>query len=219
MNLRGLTVSLLAVVMLSGCQWLEKPSTPSASGVTSLANLAMPPDSPFGTLSDIRYAAQLWDALVLAQMVGAQAIPNEPFFGGAKPHGMILEIAQGFVAVKGHTGFVIVKKNYNGADVSVERVKQDRHHYLDSITVMYQREAHYDDDNQNWFWVKYTPDGSLFDKTVAKQRIALAGRLMKGKTAEQNTACLYCHSSAGGGDYIFYPIIAAPVQPLGPQIQ
>ena len=164
----------------------------------------------FGTASDIDYANKLWQALIAGKIVGSEARPHEPFFGGAKPHGLILEVIHLIVLVGDHSGFVIVKKNYDGPGASVETVKQDRVRYLDSITVMYRREAGYDNDNQNWFWVKYRPDGTLFAKTLEGQTISLAGRLMKGETPRENRGCIYCHSSAGGGDYVFYPDILVP---------
>jgi hypothetical protein len=61
---------------------------------------------------------------------------------------------------------------------------------------MYQREAGYDADNQNWFWAKYKPDGSLHKNPKGMQ---LAGRVAKGKPK----GCISCHKVAPGGDYIF----------------
>jgi hypothetical protein len=49
--------------------------------------------------------------------------------------------------------------------------------YLGAITVMYQRKEGYDPENNNWFWAKYKPDGSL-DKNP--KGMALAGRVAKG---------------------------------------
>jgi len=109
-----------------------------------------------------------------------------------------------------HSGFLVLKRNYNGKGVSIATVRQNRKKHLTSITVMYQREPGYDEDNLNLFWAKYKPDGSLFSKSMQGQTLQLAGRLIKGKTSEDNKGCLYCHSSAGGGDYIFYPNIRLP---------
>jgi len=89
-------------------------------------------------------------------------------------------------------------------------VNRDRDEYLSSITIMYQREAGYDEDNLNLFWVKYKPNGELFIKELAGHKSPLAGRLIKGESYESNKACLYCHASAEGGDYIFYPDIKLP---------
>jgi len=159
---------------------------------------------------DVNFAQKLWRSMEKKNLVGHQAIPLEPFFGGAKPHGMILEVYSNMLAVGDHTGFLVLKRNYDGVGVSVERVRKARTKYLSSITIMYQREPGYDDENLNLFWAKYKPDGHLFSKEVMGKDMRLAGRLIKGKTAETNKGCLYCHASAGGGDYIFYPEIKLP---------
>ena len=168
---------------------------------------------PMGSPAEVAYAASLWSAMEAARLVGADARELEPFFGGAKPHGMILELAYQDLPVAGHSGFLVVKKNYEGDGVSEQAVKADRGAFLSSITVMYERESGYDEDNQNWFWVKYKPDGSLFTKPVDGRNIALAGRIVKGPTPEDNGGCIYCHRSAGGGDYIFYPQVRIPGGP------
>ncbi len=159
---------------------------------------------------DIEYSRKLWKAMLGDRLVGSRAIALKPFFGGAKPHGMVLEIYSGVFKVADHNGFLVLKKNYNGRGVSVESVKRDRKKYLSSITIMYQREAEYDDDNLNMFWAKYKPDGTLFVKEMMGNEMQLAGRLIKGKDGENNKGCLHCHASAGGGDYIFYPNIKLP---------
>lgn len=201
--------TLITIILVAGCQFNRHTSPDDhQGGVSSVPGML--DQSLYGTPDDINYAQQLWQALVKAGMVGSEARAEEPFFGGARPHGMILELTSGAITVNQHTGFAIVKKNYDGEGVSVASVKRDRDHYLSSITVMFQREEHYDDDNQNWFWVKYQPDGSLFSKTDKGRTVELAGRLMKGRNPENNSGCIYCHSSAGGGDYIFYPSVSVP---------
>jgi len=185
------TFFLAAAVLINACQ----------SSVTS--------HSP-ATSEDIIFAHQLWKVMAENNLVGKQAIPLKPFFGGAKPHGMILEIYSHQLKVGKHYGFLILKRNYNGDGVSIGSVSKNRIKYLSSITIMYQREAGYDEDNLNLFWAKYKPDGELFIKELSDSKITLAGRLIKGETAESNKACLYCHASAGDGDYIFYPDIKLP---------
>mgnify|MGYP006424265773 FL=1 len=163
-----------------------------------------------GTETDNQYAKKLWSVMEKEKLVGVQAKPLKPFFGGAKPHGMILEIANQTLNINGHTGFLVVKKNYGGKGVSVESVKKNRSKYLSSITVMYQRKAGYDVDNQDWFWVKYQPNGQFYYKNINQVKTALTGRVIKGKTDDDARGCIYCHRSAGGGDYIFYPEILKP---------
>ncbi len=166
--------------------------------------------APFGSAADVNFATQLWQKMEAARMVGPGATAQEPFFGGAKPHGMILELAFQLLDMQGHEGFVVVKKNYNGEGVSVEAVRENRAAYLHSYTVMFQRAKGYDTQNNNWFWAKYDKDGNLIQKVVNGSALLIAGRVAKGKTPDENGGCIYCHSSAGGGDYIFYPHIQLP---------
>jgi hypothetical protein len=164
----------------------------------------------FGLADDVTYASTLWSAMVRARLTGPDEKKLEPFFGGARPHGEILELAYQNLEVDGHTGFIVVKKNYSGPGVSEEAVARDRARYLTDLTVMFQREAGYDPDNQNWFWVKYKPDGSLDTRDMEGTKVPLAGRIAKGKTREESRGCIYCHASAGGSDYIFYPRVKRP---------
>ncbi len=159
---------------------------------------------------DVIFANQLWQVMFETRLVGENAIPLKPFFGGAKPHGMILEVYSHQLTVGKHNGFLVLKRNYNGSDVSVTNVKKNRSRYLSSITIMYQRESGYDKNNLNMFWAKYQPDGKLFVKNMMGTEMPLAGRLIKGTDNNNNKGCLYCHASAGGGDYIFYPDIRLP---------
>lgn len=165
---------------------------------------------PFGTDHEIAFATSLWNRMAEEGLVGEQQKKLEPFFGGAPPHGMILEVTHQMLTIDEHHGFLVLKKNYDGPDVSIESVIENREKFLSSVTIMYQREPGYDRDNQDWFWVKYKPDGQLFEKDINGMRLAMAGRILKGKTAEDSGGCIYCHSSAGGGDYIFYPEIEKP---------
>jgi hypothetical protein len=193
-----LSLSLL-VILLGSCVIHRDPGDISQGDVPS-----------FGTVGEITYAKLIWSVMEAERLIGENEIKQEPFFGGAKPHGMVLELAYKTVTANSHDGFIVVKKNYDGMGVTVESVKRNRSRYLSSITIMYQRESGYDTDNSDWFWAKYHPDGSLYQKKVEGKIMQMAGRIWKGKTMEQNRGCLYCHASAGGGDYIFYPEIKLP---------
>jgi len=165
---------------------------------------------PAGTPEDIQYAQRLWSSLEKERMVGNQAKVLSPFIGAARPHGWVLEIDSGMAQVEGHKGFVVVKKNYRGENISVDDVEKNRTKYLESISVMFKREKGYDADDKDWFWVQYKPDGKLFTMDKMGMSIAMAGKIMKGTSPDKNRGCIYCHSSAGGGDYIFYPEITLP---------
>jgi hypothetical protein len=182
----------------------------AAVGAVSFLASAPAAGPAFGLAEDVTYAGALWRAMEAARLVGRHEKKLEPFFGGARPHGEFLEIGYQNLEVNGHSGFIVVKKNYSGAGVSEQAVALDRGKYLTDITVMFEREAGYDPDNQNWFWVKYKPGGSLYARDVGGAPVALAGRIAKGGPGEENRGCIYCHASAGGRDYIFYPRVKRP---------
>lgn len=172
--------------------------------ITSLAligALSMPimqanaQDAPFGTDVDTEYAALLWDLVVAQNLAGPNAIHAVPY-EGTDPHGMMLETFYSKATIDGHTGDLIVKSNYGPVGVSAEEVLADPAGHLGAVTVMFRREAGYDDDNANWFWAKYLPDGSL---DVNPKGMELAGRIAKGADA----GCIACHTVAGGDDYVF----------------
>ncbi len=104
---------------------------------------------PVGTTEDVQYARELWDSMVQNRLEGEGRKTSPPFFGGAKPHGEILELLYQYLTVASHAGYIVVKRNYDKQGATVERVAEDRKRYLSSITVMYQREAGYDEANQN----------------------------------------------------------------------
>ncbi len=149
--------------------------------------------APFGTEHDVGYAKLLWDVMESAKLVGDGAIMSTPY-DGTPPHGKMLETFYTTATVEGHTGTLIVKRNYGPEGVDKDAILANPAMHLGAITVMYQREAGYDEDNHDWFWVKYLKDGTL-DKNP--KGMALAGRVAKG--ADQG--CIACHSNED--DYIF----------------
>ncbi len=166
--------------------------TAAAGIMTTTANSQ---GAPFGNKEDIAYAKAVWTAMTDAKLVGAKAIGSRPY-EGTEPHGLILESLYDEVSVNGHTGLIIVKRNYLPAGTTIEQVANDPGKYLDSVTIMFKREAGYDADNKDWFWAKYLPDGSLVKNPKGMQ---LAGRVAKGA----DKGCIACHTGADGGDYMF----------------
>ena len=147
----------------------------------------------FGTDADAEYAALLWDVMAEGRLVGDNALYGYPY-PGVEPHGALLETFYTEATVDGHTGALIVKRNFGPAEVTENEVIGDPDGHLAAVTIMFRREDGYDPDNQNWFWVKYLPDGSL-DQNPAG--MSLAGRVAKG--ADQG--CIACHSAEA--DYLF----------------
>lgn len=162
-------------------------------GLGSFAAVAQ--DAPFGTDAEITYASLLWDLMETDKLVGEGAIHAVPY-AGTEPHGMMLETFYSTATLNGHRGRLVVKRNYGPEGVTGDAVLMDPAGHLAAVTVMFQREEGYDADNQNWFWAKYLPDGTL-DKSP--DGMQLAGRVAKGA----ETGCIACHSAADGGDYLF----------------
>ncbi len=145
--------------------------------------------------ASVNYSKDLWSALAKAGLAGSGARADTPYKGQA-PHGAILETIHSEVTVGGRKGKVILKRNYGGPGVGIGAVKGDRAKFLKAVTVMFKREAGYDKDNNDWFWVKYKPDGSLHTNPKGMK---LAGRVMKG----MDKGCIACHAGVKDKDYIF----------------
>jgi len=147
---------------------------------------------PFGGDEDTAFASDVWQAMQGYE----QWRLKSGYYPGTSPHGQFLRVYYNLITVQGKPYHVIVKDNYGGQDASQDKVAAKPHEFLKSVTIMLQREAGYDPDNNDWFWAKYAPDG-----TVEKnpKGMALAGRVAKGT----DQGCIACHQHAGGGDYVF----------------
>lgn len=148
---------------------------------------------PFGQAEDTEYAAKLWSTMAdmgLAGVSGDNVVRGFPY-EGIEPHGFVLDTLYATATIDGHTGALVVKRNYGPEGVSVEEVQADAAGHLAAVTVMFRREEGYDSENRDWFWAKYLADGSL-DKNPAG--IELAGRVAKGN---EEAGCIACHTAAG----------------------
>lgn len=149
-------------------------------------------DMAFGSASDIAFAEKVWKA-----MDGYQAWKMaSDYYPGTSPHGKFLRLYYNVINVDDMSYHVIVKDNFGGEGATMETVSGSPDDYLAAVTIMVQREDGYDPDNDNWFWVKYGPDGSILKNPKG---IALAGRVAKGT----GSGCIACHKDAKDGDYIF----------------
>jgi hypothetical protein len=146
-------------------------------------------DMMFGEPADTSFAQSLWQAMESAGLAGEGAVHALPY-QGTDPRGAWLETLNASIDVEGETGLVIVKRNHMPTDGGAAAVWADPAAYLAAITVMFTRPG-FDPDNQDWFWARYAPDGSL---AMTDGGVAVAGRV---------DGCIGCHSAAGGGDYIY----------------
>ncbi len=107
----------------------------------------------FGTMEDLITADMLWD-----EMRNYTTWPSpdalQGFQASAAPHGAFVryyvnEVAAGSYAAPAD-GSIIIKENYMSESDDA----------LAAITVMYKMNG-YAPEYGNWFWVKYSPDGTI----------------------------------------------------------
>jgi len=141
-----------------------------------------------GNTKDNAYAKKVWDVMQKDKLIGKDRIRSFPFVGN-RPHGSIQEIIATEATVDGHTGRLIVKHNY-GADKDITPhsvyAADEAENYV-ALTIMFQREAGYDEANNNWFWAEYYPDGRI----IKHEGAYLSGR---------SELCISCHTALGGSD-------------------
>lgn len=144
----------------------------------------------FGGEEDQDYAGQLWQTMTERNLAGDDAVQAFPY-PGSDPHGIMLETFYTDATIDGHTGTLVIKRNYGPEGVTVDQVLGAREEHLAAVTIMFRRADDYAPDTGNWFWAKYLPDGSL-DQTPD-------GTLLAGMAQ----GCISCHASAEGDDYLF----------------
>lgn len=145
-------------------------------------------EMPFGSEDDIAYAEALWEEMEAQRLAGPEMLVSLPYMG-TEPHGMMLETFYTQGSVDGHTGDLVVKRNYGPAGVTADEVLSNPQDHLGAYTIMFRREDGYDPDNMNWFWARYTADGSVAENPMG---MALAGRVAAGS----DRGCIACHQGA-----------------------
>ncbi|MFN3196893.1 MAG: hypothetical protein ACE366_00555 [Bradymonadia bacterium] len=144
----------------------------------------IPNGPPMGRPWDLVMADQLW-----AEIADHENWPvpegKEGWVTGAMPHGASQRF---FHNGDDNTadGYIIIKKNYAEEDEAT----------LGALTVMKKIEG-FDGEVNDWFFVRFNPDGTLF--TPEDAPAPLAGRPGKGTDG----GCVGCHSNAPGGDYLW----------------
>ena len=147
---------------------------------------------PFGGKEDITFANDLWKA-----MKGYENwLMKSEVRMGMSPHGDFIQLYYNLMNVNGKPYHVIVKDNFGGEGATKELITDTPSKYLMAVTVMVQREASYDPEDNNWFWIKYNADGTISNDDKGT---AMAGRVAKG----MDTGCISCHKTAKDNDFIF----------------
>lgn len=114
---------------------------------------------------------------------------KEAFYKGREPHGALLTTYVNDAALK----TIIDKEGQmpSGAIIITEDYMPDK--TLDSITVMHKIEG-FNPKVNDWFWVKFGPDGKIATAEKYGQTLNLAGKV---------AACIECHGGQSANDFIF----------------
>ena len=134
------------------------------------------------------FEAQFWNYLQQANYKNWAPAPgqNGDFYEGQSPHGAFLKMYLNRTAIANAKNLpnrsIVIKENY-GPDKKT----------LMAVTVMY-RSKGYDPAHNDWYWIKYNPDG-----TVAKAPPAMGSMPLAGKV----NGCIKCHGDADCGDFAF----------------
>jgi hypothetical protein len=104
---------------------------------------------------------------------------------GQSPHGDFVRMYANKAAIDSPSalpyGAILVTENY----------EQDKR-TLKDITVMY-RVKGTDPKHNDWYWLKYLPNGTIARTPEKEGKKAIAGRV---------ASCIECHSKAGGNDLV-----------------
>ena len=133
------------------------------------------------------FELQMWNYIKAARYdQWAPAGDDGDFRESDRPHGAFVKtymnrIAAGNTAKLRH-GSVIIKENFS----------PDKK--LAAITLMH-RSKGFNPDANDWYWIKYNPDGTTAMMDSPMGKMAIGGKA-KG--------CIECHSGADGDDYAFF---------------
>jgi hypothetical protein len=166
----------------------------AALAVMLAGNTVQAQDVGFGSQADADYAKLIWEVMQADKLAGPGMIRSKPY-EGTDPHGMMLETFYTKAKINGHEGDLIVNPNFGPEGVTADQALREPDKHLGAYTVMFRREAGYDAEDKDWFWMKYLPDGSV-DKTP--EGMPMAGQVAKG----MDEGCIACHKGAGD-DMVF----------------
>ena len=140
-----------------------------------------------GTDGQKSFEEKMWSYIQTARYdQWAPAGDKGDFRESSRPHGAFVKtymnrVAAGNSAELPH-GSIIIKENF-----SPEKK-------LMAVTLMH-RSKGYNPDANDWYWIKYNPDGTTAMMDTPKGKMKIAGKA-KG--------CIECHSGADGDDYTFF---------------
>jgi len=133
------------------------------------------------------YADKMWSFIKSTRYdQWSPAGDNGDFRESDMPHGALVKTYMNRSAAGNPDdlphGSIIIKENF-----SPEKK-------LMAVTLMHRAKG-YNPDANDWYWIKFNPDGTTAMMDTPKGKMAIAGKA-KG--------CIECHSGADGDDYLFF---------------
>jgi len=134
------------------------------------------------------FESKLWNWLQRVEYHNWAPGPGKPTeaYPGQSPHGKFLKTYLNRTAAGNSKtlpdGSIIIKENF-GPDGKT----------LMAVTVMYRAKG-YNPKANDWYWVKYTPDGRVAHTPPEKGSMPISGKF---------ASCIECHSGADGNDFAF----------------
>ncbi len=167
-------------------------STGSADSTNPETGSGEAVDPGWGSEQDAAAALQWWSSNDGANLGWQTAEAWERYPGttelrvGMEPHGARQNLWHTTDPAEGQVGYTVLKENYPPEGDGDELV---------AVTIGIKREAGYDPDNQDWFWTRFNPDGTLF----------MIGELPAAGAVEPEpgAGCRGCHRAAADGDYTY----------------
>ena len=193
--LRSYTTAALAFAVLVGSELVltQQVEAQSGSRAQSSSRVQSGSRAQGGQIAQITEKRSIeerfWSYLQQSRYKNWAPAPgqNGDFYEGQSPHGAYLKMYLNRTAIAHPTDLpyssIIVKENYGPDKKTVM-----------AITVMY-RSKGYDPQHNDWYWVKYNPDG-----TVAKAPPAMGSMPLAGKVK----GCIKCHGDSDGDDLVFF---------------
>lgn len=130
---------------------------------------------------DMKFAKDFWEKIEKIDFNSS----NTKIYKGIGPHGPFKAVLE--KVINGQR--VIIKKEYSKHDRNLEDLKKHKNKHLKTVCVMIKKTG-YDKKHNDWFWIRYKANGEVD---------SLLNNYMIGKFP----ACINCHKSATGKDFVF----------------
>ena len=149
---------------------------------------------PVAYQADESFETRFWNWLQESKYKNWAPVPGKSgdAYPGKSPHGAFLKMYLNRTAAGNLSslpyGSILVKENYG----------KDRKTLM-AVTVMYRTKG-YDSKHNDWYWVKYAPDGSVAKvPNMPKFPKKMWGMPIAGRFP----SCIMCHDGADGKDFAF----------------